>query len=176
MPRLTELFTREELPENARPVHDYIIKTRGKIANSYAVMFHAPQLVDRVVRLATNLRFESSLSRTTLELIALTVCAEHDNSYEIDVHTPSALQAGIAAQTIAALHAKSDVPNQDLESAMCIDCSRELIRTKTLSNESFARLSASLNPTGVVEFVGAVGFYSMLSLMQNALQVRPQAS
>lgn len=174
MSRLPELSRRDELLPNAQQVYDDIIQARGKLAKSYAVMLHAPTLVDRILKLATNIRFESSLSRMTLELIALTVCAELDNQYEIDVHTPTALNAGVDAVTLEAIKAKVglSITNEDVR--LPVECARELVSTHRLSDASFERAHRLFGSQGVVEFVGAVGFYSMMSLMQNALQVRAQ--
>ena len=172
MPRLPELHRRDALADDARQVYDDIIQARGKVANSYAVMLHAPALVARIVQLATNLRFESSLSRLTLELVALTVSAELDNPYEIGVHTPSALQAGVDPATLAAIKTKASLEGGGNDTRIPVECARELLRTHGLSDGSFRAAHGMLGDRGVVEFVGAVGFYSMLSLMQNALQVR----
>jgi len=176
MPRLPELNRREELAPNALHVFDDIVRARGKVANSYAVMLHAPMLVDRIVKLATNIRFESTLSRLTLELIALTVCAELDNQYEIGVHTPSALQAGVDPMALEAIKAKASLDAVSEDIRVAVDCARELISTHRLSDDSFGAAHCMFGDQGVVEFIGAVGFYSMLSLMQNALQVRSQDS
>src|SRR4051794_34910356 len=42
MPRLPELFEKEQLPAGQQDVYDYLIKARGKISNGYAPLLHCP--------------------------------------------------------------------------------------------------------------------------------------
>lgn len=175
MPRLPELSDRDALSGDTLRVYDDIVAARGKLANSYAVMLHAPNLVARVVDLATAIRFESSLSRLTLELIALTVCAELDNPYEIGVHTPSALAAGVSVSTLVAIKEKSVIESAGDDERIPVQCARELLHTHHLSDSGFSDLRRVFGDRGAVEFLGAVGLYSMLSYMQNGLKVRTQA-
>lgn len=172
MPRLPELTDRNALSGATLRVFDDIIQARGKLADSYAVMLHAPDLVARIVQLATAIRFESSLSRLTLELIALTVCAELDNPYEIAVHTPTSIAAGVSPATLAAIEARAEITGVEDYVSIPIACARELLHTHQLSDQKFTAIQRLFGDRGAVEFLGAVGLYSMLSYMQNGLQVR----
>jgi len=171
MARLPELFARDQLPETARHVHDYIVKTRGRISNSYAAMLHAPDVVDPIVHLGTYLRFQSSLDNLTIELIALTTSSELNNPYECALHAPAVVKLGLAPEAISAIQSKSPLPDVANNIAMPVACARELIRMHVLSSALFDRAREVLGDQGVVELVGAVGFYAMLAYMHNALEV-----
>src|SRR4051812_22670167 len=99
MPRLREIFDREELPEHERHVHDELMRARGRVSNSYAAMMHAPGLVKPIVDVGTYVRFHSSLPKPTIELIALATSAEFDNPYEWQIHEPLAAKLGVDAAT-----------------------------------------------------------------------------
>lgn len=172
MPRLPEIFEREQLPADKREVYDYLIKSRGNISNGYAPLLHCPDFVGRVAHLGTYIRFESSLPAKTLELLAFATSAEMDNRYEQGIHAQAAAKLGVSQTTIDAVNTKSDTLAADEQEALPVRCARELIRTHKLSDASFALAQRAFGDKGAVEVVGTVGYYTMLALAHNAMQVR----
>lgn len=172
MARLPEITNRNELPEEARPILDEMIKTRGKVLTSYATMFHAPEIVARVLHLGTYLRFESSLPKQMIELLALTTSSELDNTYEQTIHATAAANMGIDASVIDAIIAKAELPPITNDINLPIVCAREIARTHKLSDANFTAARRALGNRGVVDLIGTVGFYAMLACIHNALQVR----
>ncbi len=175
MPRLPELFNREDLPEDKRWVHDYLIKTRGKISNGYAPCLHAPEYVARISQLGTYIRFESSLPQNAYELLALTVSAECNNPYEADNHALITAQMGIPRSTIDAAYNKTELTGISENDQLYIRCARELMREHRLTDESFATARKRLGDRGVVDLIGTIGYYAMLACLHNGMQVRGPA-
>jgi 4-carboxymuconolactone decarboxylase len=172
MPRLAEIFERDKLPEGKREIYDYLMKTRGMISTSYAVLLHSPEFVARVSHLGTYLRFESSLPAKTKELLAFATSVEMDNPYEEAIHMRAAADLGVSQSTIDAVKNRSDLPDASDEEAIIVLCVRELTRGHQLSDSSFKTVHTLLGNEGVVDLVGMIGFYSMLACVHNAMQVR----
>ena len=172
MPRLPEIFDRDKLPEDKREIYDYMVKTRGKVPNGYAPLLHCPEFVSRVLRVGSYFRFESSLPAKTLELLAFTTSSELDNLYEQTIHAQAAAKLGVSQSTIDAINNKTDLVGVADEEALPVRCARELTRTHKLSDSSFEAAHKLLGDKGVVELVGAIGFYAMLACAHNAIQVR----
>jgi len=172
MPRLPELFERDQLPEDKREVHDYLMKARGRITNGYAPLLHCPDFVGRASHLGTYLRFESSLPPKTIELLAFATSAELDNPYESGIHAQNAGKLGVAQALIDAVNAKSDLPEQWPEDALPVRCVRELIRTHQITDATFDAAHAALGHKRMVELIGTIGYYAMLAYAHNAVQVR----
>lgn len=176
MPRLPEIFERDQLPEDKREVYDYLVKARGRVSNGYAQLLHCPELVGRTAHLGTYIRFESSLDPTTIELLAFTTSAELDNPYERDIHAQNAAELGVSRATIDAVQAKAELaPGTDDTESMLVRCVRELIRTHQLSDTTFSAAHRALGNQRVVELIGTIGYYAMLAYAHNAVQVRPRS-
>jgi 4-carboxymuconolactone decarboxylase len=176
MPRLPEIFERDQLPEDKRDVYDYLVKARGRISNGYAQLLHCPELVGRTAHLGTYVRFESSLEPRTIELLAFATSAELDNPYERDIHAQNAAKLGVSQATIDAVQSKADLADGPAEELLLVRCVRELIRTHQLSDAAFAAAHAALGDKRVVELIGTIGYYAMLAYAHNAVQVRPRGS
>lgn len=175
MPRLPEIFKREELPEDKRWVHDYLIEKRGKISNGYAPYLNAPEYVVKVAQLGTYIRFESSLPQRAYELLAFVTSAERDNPYEGDLHQGNSAKLGVAPALIEAVCAKAELKDQTSEDALYVRCAREMMRENRLSDESFEEVRRRHGDRGVIDLIGTIGFYAMLACVHNGMQVRGPA-
>ena len=172
MPRLPELLDRDALPDSIRTAYDFVAKSRGQVSPSYAVMLHAPEMASRICHLGTKFRFESSLTELTIELLAYVVSCELDNGYEGAIHGRAATRLGVDPGVVDAIRAKAPVPATDGRIALPIACARELVRTHHRTDALFADAHRAFGDEGVVELVGTIGYYAMLALTHNALQVR----
>lgn len=172
MPRLTELLDRDALPERTQSAFDFIVKSRGKVSPSYALLLHAPDMASRICHLGTRLRFESSLDDVTIELIACTASSEFDNPYEAGIHARAAVGLGVDTAVVDAIRAKAPLPATDAKVSLPVECARDLLRTHQLSDGLFAAAHQAFGNEGVVELIGTIGYYTMLALTHNALQVR----
>jgi 4-carboxymuconolactone decarboxylase len=175
MPRLPEIFDRDELPEDKRHVYDYLIRARGRVSNGYATLLHSPDLVDRIAHLGTFIRFESSLSKRTVELLALTTAAELGDHYERENHARAAAKVGIAQRVIDAVYNGTSLNDGSEEEMVPIRCARELARGHALSDSSFDAARRLLGERGAVELIGTIAYYAMLAYAHNAMQVRMSA-
>jgi 4-carboxymuconolactone decarboxylase len=175
LPRLPEIFNRDEMPEDKRWVHDYLIKTRGKISNGYAPYLHAPEFVSRISQLGTYIRFESSLPEEVYELVALTVSAECENPYEADNHALLTAKLGMAQTTVDAAYRKTDLKAVNETDELYIRCGREMMREHKLSDASFEAARQRLGDRGVIDLIATIGYYAMLACVHNGMQVRGPA-
>lgn len=172
MPRLPELFERDQLPEDKREIHDYLVKSRGRVTNGYAPLLHCPEFVGRTAHLGTYIRFESSLPKKMIELLAFTTSAELDNRYEQGIHAQEAAKLGVSRAIIDAVNGKTDLASAADEDMLPVKCARELMRTHQLSDASFAAARQAFGDKGVVELIGTIGYYAMLAYAHNAIRVR----
>jgi 4-carboxymuconolactone decarboxylase len=172
MPRLPEIFHRNELPDDKQHVYDYLIQARGRISNGYATLLHSPELVNRIAHLGTFVRFESSLPKRIIELLALTTATELGDHYERGNHARAAAKVGISQRIISAITEKTSLESANEEEMVSIVCARELVREHGLSDTSFDAARKLLGELGVVELIGTIAYYALLAYAHNALQVR----
>lgn len=175
MPRLTEIFDRDQLPEDKRWVHDYLMETRKKISNGFAPFLHCPEYVARVAQLGSYIRYESSLPKEAYELLALTTSVERNNPYEGDHHAFILAEMGIERATLDAVRDNSGLEGINENHALYIRCAREMMRENRLSDASFETARRRLGDRGVIDVIGTIGYYAMLACLHNGMQVRGPA-
>ena len=139
MPRLAEIFERDQLPEDKRWVHDYLMQTRRKISNGFAPFLHCPEYVARVAQLGTYIRYESSLPKEGYELLALTTSVERGNPYEGDHHALILGEMGIERATLDAVRNQSGlegVSEEDVAAAASKMGIADAVVREVLTSES----------------------------------------
>ena len=171
MSRLPAITERNALPEPERWVYDDMVRTRGRILPGYAPMLHCAELVGRVVNVGSYFRFDASLPAPTLEAIALTVSTALGDRYEQAVHRKGAANAGLEDAFIDAICDGQPLVDTKTDAQLAALCAREMLATRSLSDATFALARQRFSERGVIELVGAIGFYAMLAYMHNAVQV-----
>jgi 4-carboxymuconolactone decarboxylase len=171
MPRLPEITDRDALPEAGRKHYDYIQKTRGRVGGGMAMMLHSPEVAGSVAAVGTYLRFESPLPAVVKELAALTASSEMHAEFERAVHARLASEQGVSRDIIDKIWNCEPMSTVPMEQAVPIRMARELLRDHHLTDATYAMAQRSYGDQGVVDLIGIVGYYTMLGVLFNALQV-----
>ena len=176
MARVDEV-KRDNLDPRQQRLFDDIMRTRprGKLSGPFSVWMHTPDIAEPANGLADCFRVHPRLDKRLIELITLMMCRAATVKYAWSVHAPLARQAGLSPQAIEAirLQKKPDFFRDD--ERLIYDLVNELIETKTVSAETFARATAAFGREGVIEAVSCAGFYGMIGFVLNAFEVPPQA-
>ena len=164
----------DELTSEQNDVHDRILSgPRGAVRGPLAMWLHRPELADRAQRLGVYCRYGSSLHPRLSELAILTTARIWDAGFEWDTHVPHALEAGVTEPIVAAL-ANDQMPDFSAEDEELVYLfTRELNLTRSVSDDLFARTVACLGREGVVDLVGVLGYYSLISMTIKAFKVPP---
>src|SRR5581483_1095098 len=91
--------------------------------------------------------------------------------YEWFVHAPIAEKAGIAAKTIRDLQAGREPKAAPKDEKAIYRFIAELYRKKRVSDRTYAAVHAFLNDAAMVEFVGIVGYYTLVAMELNVFRV-----
>lgn len=144
---------------------------RGKIEGPFNTWLRCPELCDRLQKVGEYVRFNSSLPRRLSELAIILTARHWTAQYEWHVHSELARQAGITNDIIDAI-ARGDVPEflNDDEKTVWIFCS-ELNATKSLSDETYRLIINTFGEEGLVELIGTVGYYGIVSMTLNIARV-----
>ena len=171
MTRIPELVVENLTPEQRR-VHDAIVSgPRGRIVGPLRVWLESPELADPAQALGAFCRFGTSLPRRLSELAIITTGAFWRASFEWHAHAPMAIEAGIDAAAVEAIRTGKTPHFSRADEAAVHGFARELIETRRVSEEAFRRAVGELGLKAVVELVGILGYYSLVSLTLNAFEV-----
>jgi 4-carboxymuconolactone decarboxylase len=169
---ISEITSREQLPENERPVWDEITASRGSVRGPFRMLLHSPVLAGRVAHLGTYLRFESRLDPHVRELAALSTARTLDCEYEGHAHEALFREQGAPESTLQALREKrfADLPPDDRWVA---EFAQQVLVNHRVDSATRAEAERRLGPAGTVELTAMIGYYAMLAATLNTFELKP---
>ncbi|MCC6947197.1 MAG: carboxymuconolactone decarboxylase family protein [Bradyrhizobiaceae bacterium] len=171
MPRIPEIPP-EKLTPAQRKVHDAIVSgPRGKVVGPLKVWLHSPALAERAQALGAFCRFHTSLPKRLSELAILITGAHWRAGFEWFVHAPEGIAAGLDPQAVEAIRTGKRPNFSRSDEAALYDFVRELYETKRVSDAAYQRAEKELGALGLVELVGIIGYYGLISMTINAFRV-----
>ncbi len=170
MARLKSITSRDQVAPEHQKVFDAIVASRGAVQGPFTMLMHCPELAEHMVHIGGFVRFEGKLDKRVRVLAAMAVAREFDTLYVWGAQTGSARRQNVAESTITAIREKKSdgVPAEDLQ---IVEFTRELIRKHRVSDASAKALHARFGDEGMIELTGAIGYYSMLCMMGNAVEL-----
>ena len=165
-----------QLDDAQRKVYDDIVAgPRGEVVGPLGVWLWRPELADRAQRLGAYARYGTSLPPVLSELAILVVARTWGSEFEWLVHKPIALAAGVPADAVEAIRTGCTPLLEDpAQSAVYAFCAA-LLSEHHVDDVLYADAVRALGDTGVVDLVGILGYYSLISMTINAFRVPPPA-
>lgn len=170
-PRLKIPSESELSPKQAELLAD-IQKTRGSsvLGGPFAVFLNAPEYGDLAQKLGAFCRYRTALPPHLSEFTILVLARFWRSQYEFWVHAPIAEKAGVKAATIQAIRTGRPARLSRDERAI-YDFIAELHKTKRVSDKNYKRVQALFGDAGTVEFVGILGYYTLVAMTLNVFRV-----
>ena len=171
MARLPELDP-EKFSAEQKKVHEAILKgPRGKVVGPLKVWLKNAGLAEHAQALGAYARFNSSLPPRLSELAICITGSFWKANYEWFAHAPLAIKAGIDPAAIEAIRTGAKPTFTKADEQAIYDFVSEMVTTKRVSNATFERAKKELGETGVIDLVGIVGYYSLVSVTLNAFEL-----
>lgn len=162
----------EDMTPAQRSVHDAIAAgpRGGGRYGPFNAWLRSPEFADKAQELGALLRFGTSIEGRLKELAILCVGRHWTAQFEWFAHKRLALEAGLAEDVIDAVEARRrpDFVNDD--EAAVYDFAQELLAAHDVSDARYAAAEALLGAAGVVELVGVLGYYTLVSMTLNVFQ------
>jgi 4-carboxymuconolactone decarboxylase len=154
-------------PEQKTLVDHVLAGPRASMDGPFNIMLRSPEMGDLAQQLGAYVRFQSSLPRKLNEFAILITARSWNAQYEWYVHRQNALDAGLSPALIDAVAAgKRPAAMQPGEEAVYNFCT-ELLKTKQVSDATFAAAKAQFGERGVVDMTGVIGYYNLVSALLN---------
>lgn len=162
----------EDMTDRQRELADRIIAKRGKIGGPFKVWLHSPELCDRVEALGAFVRFDCSMPERIREYALLIASRHFDAQFSWNSHIDKAIETGIPSAAVQALATWADPDfGDDVELATFHAFSTELLTTHFVSDDTFARARAVFTDQQLVDAIGLLGNFTLLSMCLNTFQV-----
>jgi 4-carboxymuconolactone decarboxylase len=137
---------------------------------------HAPEFGQLAQSLGAHARYKTALPPRLSEFAILCTASLWRAQYEWYAHAPMALKAGVRPEAIEDLRAGRVPSSAEEDECAIYDFVRELYDTRRVSDATYARLRAFLDDAGMVEFVGILGYYALISMTLNVFGMLPPES
>ena len=159
-----------------RAVHEAIASgPRGGVRGPLAVWLHRPELAAAAQALGRYCRYETLLEPRLSELAIITVGRIWSSEYEWYAHKPIAIEAGISPAIVEAIR-KGEPPVFEAEDEEIVHAfARAAHVDRAVPDELYARAVECLGEAAVVDLVGILGYYALISLTINVFAVSPPA-
>lgn len=166
------------LTAEQQAVHDRIAAgPRGEVRGPLAVWLRRPELANRAQALGEYCRYNTSLGNRLSELAILVTARLWGAEFEWFAHKRHALDAGLPAAIIEAIRTHQPPPFETPEDQAVHDVATTLNTTRRLDDALYARALATLGEDRLIDLIGVLGYYSLISMTINAFEIdRPDGS
>jgi 4-carboxymuconolactone decarboxylase len=160
-------------PEQKRVADAIQAGPRGAgLRGPFNALLRSPELCDLVQRVGAYVRFNTSIPQRLNELAIIMAGRKWTAQYEFHAHRRLAIEAGLKATIADAVAANERPKEMAADEATVYDFVSELLATGSVSDANYKRVTDAFGERGVVDLVGAVGYYSLVSMTLNVAQVQ----
>lgn len=161
-----------ELDPAQQRVYDAITAgPRGEVVGPLGVWLWRPELADRAQRLGEYARYRTCLPARLSELAILVVARFWGSEFEWCVHKQIALDAGLDPRAVESIRAGGVPAFDEPGQAVVYEFSRTLLRRHGVDDALYARAIETLGEAAVIDLVGILGYYSLISMTINVFRV-----
>jgi 4-carboxymuconolactone decarboxylase len=177
MPRLPDIVPEKLSPEQRR-VYDAIKSgPRGVVQGPLRIWLNSAELADRAQALGAFCRYGTVLPPRLSELAIITTGAYWKAGFEWAVHAPIALKTGLDPQAVEAIRKGEQPAFEKPDEAALFAFASELLHNRKVSDETYRRAEKELGSRALVDLIGILGYYGLISMTIVAFEVPvPEAS
>ena len=165
-------FDPDALSPDQRKIYDAILAgPRGRIAGPIAAWLESPGMAGPAQELGAFLRFNTSLPPRLCELAILVAGRFWSAQYEFWAHARLARKAGLEQDIIDAIAERRTPAFPDADGELVYTLCMQMFETRRISPAAFDSARNRFGVNGVVELMGLIGYYSLVSITLNAFEV-----
>jgi len=173
MSRIAALLPGEMSDEQRRAYEEIQTGPRGKIGlvGPFNAWLRSPEMAGVAQKLGSFLRFKSVLELRLVEL-AIIIAGRHCNAaFEFAAHAPRAIKAGLDAGIVEAIRTRKPPVFEKPDEQAVYNFSMVLLEKHKVDDRIYQDLLEQVGERGIVEVIGLLGYYTMVSMTLNTFQV-----
>src|SRR5262245_27285720 len=133
----------------------------------FNVLLRSPEMGDLVQEFGAKMRFGSSLPPKLNEMAIIIVGRHWTSHYEWNAHRNAAAQAGLNESIIQSIAQGKRPASMDADETIIYNFAIELLNTKQVSDANFKAVKDKFGERGVVDLIGVMGYYQLVSMLLN---------
>jgi 4-carboxymuconolactone decarboxylase len=166
-------LTPEQMTDEQRAVVDAIqAGPRGAgLRGPFNALVRSPALCDLVQRVGAYVRFGSSIPAPLNELAICMAGRKWGAQYEFYAHRRLGIDAGLNPAILDAVAAGRRPEQMGGDETIVYEFCSDLLSTGHVSDGRYGAAMDRFGERGIMDLVGAVGYYSLVSMVLNVAQV-----
>jgi 4-carboxymuconolactone decarboxylase len=158
----------QRLSEGQRAmIDDLLAGARTSLDGPFNTWLRSPEMGNLAQNLGEYLRYRTSIPLRLNEMAILMTAKLWSSQYEWVAHKAAALRAGLSEDVIADIHAGRRPARMQPDEVAVYDFVTELRQRRRVSDAAFKSAVATLGEQGVVDLIGVLGYYDLVSMTLN---------
>ena len=149
---------------------------RGAVLEPFVPLLRSPELCTHAQRMGEYLRYRSAMGLRLSELAILVTARHWSQPVEWAIHAPIAIREGIDAAAVQAIGLDQPPVLARSDEQVVYDFATQSLANKYVDDATWAAAQSELGEQGVVDLLGIVGYYTMLSVVMNGARTPVPAS
>ena len=154
-------------PEQKTMTEHLLSGERGRMTGPFNVLLRSPEMGDLAQKLGAYVRFHSSLPAKLNEFAIVLTGRYWNAQYEWYAHKRLALQAGLRPAIVNSVAAGTRPATMQPDEEIVYNFCTELLTTRQVGDATFQAAKDKFGERGVVDLIGVVGYYNMVSMFLN---------
>ena len=165
--RFKPLTWEEMTPAQHTMMEDLFSGPRGGADGPFNVLLRSPEMGNIAQQFGASMRFNQNMPRKLNELAIIITGRYWTAQYEWYAHKRAALAAGLNPAIVDAIaEGRRPAGMQKDEEAVYTFCT-EVLNTKHVSDATFAMAKDAVGEKGIVDLMGVMSWYQMVSMLLN---------
>jgi len=161
-------LTYDQLTPEQKTLADHVLAgERGTLNGPYNVLLRSPEMGDLAQQFGASMRFHSSLPRKLNEFAIILTARSWNSEYEWYAHKRAALMAGLDPAIIDAVAVRARPKAMQPDEEALYNFAKEMLDTHQVSDATFQAARGRFGERGVVDLVGVMGYYHLVSMLLN---------
>ena len=148
----------------------------NRISGPFVALLRSPEFMNRLQKTGEYLRYQSSLSGKIREFTILMTARQWDQQYEWNAHYPLAIREGLGKEKAVAIATGKRPEGMLDDEDSAYDFVNELLKTKHVSDATYARAIGKFGEQGVIDITGLTGYYSAIGMILNVARTPVSAT
>ncbi len=153
--------------EQKQAIAEFRVARKAEPTGPFIPLLRSPEVMVRARAMGDYLRYKSALPPKLSEFVILLTARQWTQEYEWDAHHQIALNAGLNPAIAKAIEEGRRPEGMGEDEEILYNFCMELQRNQSVSDATYARTVAKFGEKGVIDTIGIVGYYTMLSMVMN---------
>jgi 4-carboxymuconolactone decarboxylase len=165
--RFKPLTTEQLTPAQRKMIEHLLSGERAGVNGPFNVLLRSPEMGDLAQQFGAEMRYHSSIPRKLNEFAILITAAHWRSQYEWYAHHRDGLKYGLEAPVMDSLAAGKRPSPMDADEEIVYNFCHELLNKTQVSDANFKAAVTKFGERGVVDLIGTMGYYNMVSMLLN---------